>query len=59
MQTKETALNARRKMGNYLKDENEAKTSAAPGVRQVRKTLEGETTKALLFKKKSGGSDET
>ena len=34
MQTKEAALNARRKMGNYLTDENESETTAEQGGRQ-------------------------
>jgi hypothetical protein len=36
MQTKETALNAHRKMGNYLKDENGAKTPGALGMGGVK-----------------------
>ena len=56
MQTKETALNARRKMGNYLRDENRAKTSAERGVLQ---TPEGKTTNPMFSGEESGGSDGT
>ncbi len=63
MQTKEAALNARRKMGNYLTDENESETTAEPGVRQevrqVRQTPEGETSNSLYLLKENGGSDGT
>ena len=34
IQTKETALNARRKMGNYMTDKNESETTAEKGVLQ-------------------------
>ena len=59
MQTKETALNARRKMGNYLRDENRAKTSAERGVLQVLQTPEGKTTNPMFSGEESGGSDGT
>ena len=63
MQTKETALNARRKMGNYLTDESESETTAGQGVRQgvrqVRQTPEGDSTNPLHLLRENGGSDGT
>ena len=59
MQTKETALNARRKMGNYLTDESESETTAGQGVRQVRQTPEGDSNNPLHLLRENGGSDGT
>ena len=56
MQTKEAALNARRKMGNYLTDENESETTAEQGGRQ---TPEGGSSKPLHLLRENGGSDGT
>ena len=60
MQTKETALNARRKMGSYLTNESESETPDAIGVRQgVRQTPEGDSTNLLHLLRENGGSDGT
>ncbi len=63
MQTKETALNARRKMGSYLTNESESETPDAigvrQGVRQVRQTPEGDSTNPLHLLRENGGSDGT
>ena len=62
-QTKETALNARRKMGSYLTDENGSETpdsvGVRQGVRQVRQTPEGKFPNSLHLLGESGGSDGT
>ncbi len=59
MQTKEAALNARRKMGNYLTDENELEMTAEQGGRQGRQTSEGVSSNPLYLFKENGGSDGT
>jgi integrase len=63
MQTKEAALNARRKMGNYLTDENESETTAEQEGRQRgrqgRQTPEGVSSNPLYLLRKNGGSDGT
>ena len=59
--TKETALNARRKMGSFLTDENESETTdlvgVRQGVRQMRQTPGREPSKPLHLLRESGGSD--
>ena len=67
MQTKETALNARRKMGSYLTDENGPETpdsigvreGVREGVRQARQTLEGKSPNSmyLIGEKMAGRQD--
>jgi hypothetical protein len=59
MQTKETALNARRKMGSYLTDENELETPDSIGGRQGRQTLEEVSSNSLYLMEENGGSDGT
>ena len=63
MQTKEAALNARRKMGNYLTDENESETTAEQGGLQKGlqglQTPEGGSSNPLHLLRKNGGSDGT
>ena len=63
MQTKETALNARRKMGSYLTDEDGSETSDSiggrQGGRQGRQTPEGGSTNPLHLLRENGGSDGT
>ena len=60
MQTKETALNARRKMGSYLMDEDESETPDSREVLQkVLQTPEGKYPNSLHLLEKNGGSDGT
>ena len=59
MPTKKTALNARRKMGSYLTDENGSETPAEQGGRQGRQILKRETHNFMYSLEESGGSDGT
>ena len=63
MQTKEAALNTRRKMGSYLTDENGSKTPDSIGARQRgrqgRQNPEGKSPNPLYLLKENGGSDGT
>ena len=63
MQTKEAALNSRRKMGSYFTDEIWAETTDFVGlqqrVRQARQTLEGKFPNTLCLSEENGGSDGT
>lgn len=63
MQTKETALNARREMGSYLTDENESEMpdsrEVLQKVLQALQTPGGEPSKPLHLLKENGGSDGT
>ena len=56
MQTKETAINARRKMGGYLIDDNGAETFADRGVVQVLETPGEVTTNHMFSGKESDGA---
>ena len=62
-ETKETALNARRKMGSYLTDENESETpdsrEVLQKVLQALQTPEGVSSNSLHLLRESGGSDGT
>ena len=62
MQAKETAQNARRKMGNYLDNENQDLADdtrevrqVRQGVRQVRQSDSGNTVKPLTLLEKVAG----
>ena len=63
MQTKETALNARRKMGSYLTNESESEPTAEQGGLQKGlqglQTPEGDSTNPLHLLRENGGSDGT
>ena len=56
MQTKETRLNAHRKMGSYLTNENGSETPDFIGWRQ---TPEGGSSNSFYSMKENGGSDGT
>ena len=60
MQTKEAALNARRKMGSYFSDENGSETPDFMGLQQrVRQTPGGKSPDTLCLSEENGGSDGT